>query len=129
MVPARISSRHCWRSPLPHASALIQRDFGCVLGVKQTKQLTHVAKVDLVWQLGCNLGQSLRNHGPHALIGKRSGERRPGKQFNLVIGEEPLDNACYVWSRIMMLKYRCGQVLKVKKDNWLQHLGDVALAV
>ncbi|GFU44575.1 hypothetical protein TNCV_1506831 [Trichonephila clavipes] len=42
----------CWRSPLPHASALFQRDFGCVLGVQQTKQLPHVAKVDLVWQLG-----------------------------------------------------------------------------
>ncbi|GFY09055.1 hypothetical protein TNCV_4662461 [Trichonephila clavipes] len=55
VVPARISSqssRHCWRSPLPHASALIQRDFGSVLGVQQTKQLPHVAKVDLVWQLG-----------------------------------------------------------------------------
>ncbi|GFT55010.1 hypothetical protein TNCV_2325231 [Trichonephila clavipes] len=55
VVPSRISSqssRHCWRSPLPHASALTQRDFGCVLGVQQTKQLPHVAKVDLVWQLG-----------------------------------------------------------------------------
>ncbi|GFU50326.1 hypothetical protein TNCV_301591 [Trichonephila clavipes] len=55
VVPARISSqssRHCWRSPLPHASALIQRDFGYVLGAQQTKQLPHVAKVDLVWQLG-----------------------------------------------------------------------------
>ncbi|GFW88967.1 hypothetical protein TNCV_2684011 [Trichonephila clavipes] len=54
-VPARISgqsSRHCWRSPLPHTSALIQKDFGCVLGVQQTKQLPHVVKVDLVWQLG-----------------------------------------------------------------------------
>ncbi|GFW18291.1 hypothetical protein TNCV_4008301 [Trichonephila clavipes] len=43
-LPARISSHsshHCWRSPLPHASALIQRDFGCVLGVQQTKQLPH----------------------------------------------------------------------------------------
>ncbi|GFW29176.1 hypothetical protein TNCV_4132521 [Trichonephila clavipes] len=52
VVPARISSqssRHCWRSPLPHASALIQRDFGCVLGAQQTKQLPYVAKVDLVW--------------------------------------------------------------------------------
>ncbi|GFW20094.1 uncharacterized protein TNCV_2320351 [Trichonephila clavipes] len=50
VVPARISSQsshHCWRSPLPHASALIQRDFGCVLGVQQIKQLPHVAKVDL----------------------------------------------------------------------------------
>ncbi|GFX53292.1 hypothetical protein TNCV_362851 [Trichonephila clavipes] len=35
----------------PHTSALIQRDFGCVLGVQQTKQLPHVVKVDLVWQL------------------------------------------------------------------------------
>ncbi|GFU90429.1 hypothetical protein TNCV_3948591 [Trichonephila clavipes] len=51
VVPARISNQsrvHCWRSPLPLASALIQRDFGCVLGVQQTKQLPHVAKVDLV---------------------------------------------------------------------------------
>ncbi|GFT14914.1 retrovirus-related Pol polyprotein from transposon 297 [Trichonephila clavipes] len=55
VVPARISSQsshHCWRSPLAHASALIQREFGCVLGVQQTKQLPHVAKVDLVGQLG-----------------------------------------------------------------------------
>ncbi|GFS57884.1 hypothetical protein TNCV_2909651 [Trichonephila clavipes] len=54
-VESRISSqrsRHCWRSPLPHASALIQRYFGCVLGEQQTKHLPHVAKVDLVWQLG-----------------------------------------------------------------------------
>ncbi|GFY32982.1 HTH_Tnp_Tc3_2 domain-containing protein [Trichonephila clavipes] len=52
VVPARISSQsshHCWRSPLPQASRLIQRDFGCVLGVQQTNQLPHVAKVDLVW--------------------------------------------------------------------------------
>ncbi|GFV35083.1 hypothetical protein TNCV_2304351 [Trichonephila clavipes] len=34
-------------SPLPHASALIQRDFGCVLEVQQTKKLPHVAKIDL----------------------------------------------------------------------------------
>ncbi|GFU22037.1 hypothetical protein TNCV_405861 [Trichonephila clavipes] len=49
VVPARISSqssRRCWRSPLPHALALIQRDFGSVLRVQQTKQLPHVAKVD-----------------------------------------------------------------------------------
>ncbi|GFV63624.1 hypothetical protein TNCV_626191 [Trichonephila clavipes] len=54
VVPARISSqssRHNWRSPLPHASALIQRDFGCVLGVQQTKPLPHVAKVDMVSKL------------------------------------------------------------------------------
>ncbi|GFV82778.1 hypothetical protein TNCV_4147461 [Trichonephila clavipes] len=55
VVPARISSqssRHCRRLPLPHAWALILRDFGCVLGEQKTKQLRHVAKVDLVGQLG-----------------------------------------------------------------------------
>ena len=51
----------------------------------------------------------------------------PGKQFNLVIDEEPLDNACHVWPCIILLKYGCWQALKVRKDNWLQHLGDVAL--
>ncbi|GFW36408.1 uncharacterized protein TNCV_3713261 [Trichonephila clavipes] len=54
---------------------------------------------------------------------------RPGKQFNLMIDEEPSDNLCHVWSRIILLKYDCGEALKVRKDNWLQHLGDVALAV
>ncbi|GFV40869.1 hypothetical protein TNCV_1637531 [Trichonephila clavipes] len=29
------------------------------------KQLPHVANVDLVWQPGCNLSQSLSNHGSH----------------------------------------------------------------
>ncbi|GFU44242.1 hypothetical protein TNCV_2151961 [Trichonephila clavipes] len=115
VVPARISSqsnRHGWRSPLPHASALIQGDFGCVLGVQQTKQLPHVAKVVLVWQLGCYLCQSLNNHGPHV----KDPEREPArKQFNLVIDEEPLDNACHVWSRIILLKYGCGEALKVGK--------------
>ncbi|GFX88020.1 hypothetical protein TNCV_5043561 [Trichonephila clavipes] len=54
VVPANISSQcssHCWRSPLPQASALIQRDFGCVHGVQLAKQLPHIAKVDLVWHL------------------------------------------------------------------------------
>ncbi|GFY05484.1 hypothetical protein TNCV_218661 [Trichonephila clavipes] len=46
------SNRHCWRSPLPHNTAFIQRDFVCVPEVQQTKQLPHVAKLDLVWQLG-----------------------------------------------------------------------------
>ncbi|GFW84220.1 uncharacterized protein TNCV_4878831 [Trichonephila clavipes] len=117
------SSRYCWRSPLPHASVLIQRDFGCVLGVQQTKQLPHIAKVDLVWQLGCNLGQSLSNHRPHVFyrrIIRRASQ--PGKQFNLVFDEEPLDNACHVWSRNILLKYGCGQALKLRKNNCLQHL-------
>ncbi|GFS57683.1 hypothetical protein TNCV_1402931 [Trichonephila clavipes] len=50
VAPDRISSqssRHCWRSLLPQASALIKRDFECALGIKQTKQLPHAAKVDL----------------------------------------------------------------------------------
>ncbi|GFX78085.1 hypothetical protein TNCV_972391 [Trichonephila clavipes] len=95
VVSARISSqssRHCWRSLLPHASALIQRDFGCVLGVQQTKQLPHVAKVHLVWQLGCNLGQSLSNHGPQVYYRRKIRRaRRKEKQFNLVVHEEPLE--------------------------------------
>ncbi|GFW52554.1 hypothetical protein TNCV_404821 [Trichonephila clavipes] len=64
--PARIgsqSSRHCWRSPLPHASALNQRDFGCVLGVQQTKQLSHVAKVDLPAREAIQSGDSRRTFG------------------------------------------------------------------
>ncbi|GFW42793.1 hypothetical protein TNCV_473831 [Trichonephila clavipes] len=59
VAPARISSqssRHCWRSPLPHASALVQRDFRCVLGVQQTKQIPHVARVNLLRQLGVQFG-------------------------------------------------------------------------
>ncbi|GFV50672.1 uncharacterized protein TNCV_2213351 [Trichonephila clavipes] len=131
VAPATISSQsshHCWRSPQPHASALIQRDFGCVLGVQQIKQLPHVAKVDLVWQLGS--AQSLSHHEPHVFYRRKIRRvSRPGKQFNLVIDEEPLDNACHVWSRIILLKYGCEQALKVRKDNWLQHFGDVALAV
>ncbi|GFT22497.1 uncharacterized protein TNCV_3274581 [Trichonephila clavipes] len=130
VVLARISSQsslHCWRSPLPHASALIQRDIRSVLGVQQTKQLPHVAKVDLVW---CNLGQSLSNYGPHVFYRRKIRRAsQPEKQFNLVIEEEHLDNACHVWSHIILLKYGCGQALKERKDNWLQHLVDVALAV
>ncbi|GFT19577.1 uncharacterized protein TNCV_2534561 [Trichonephila clavipes] len=129
VVPVRISrksSRHCWTSPLPDASALIQRYFGCVLGVQQTKQLTQVAKVYLVWQLRCNLGQSLSNHGPHVFYRRKIRRAsEPGKQINLMIDEEPLDNACHVWSCIILLKYGCVQALKVRKDNWLQHLGYV----
>ncbi|GFV71216.1 uncharacterized protein TNCV_2429631 [Trichonephila clavipes] len=90
MIPARISSqisRHCWTSQLSHASALIQRDFRCVLLVKQTKKLPHVVKVDLR-------------------------ARWSGKQSNLVNDEEPLDNASHVWSQIILLKYGCGQALK-----------------
>ncbi|GFT98650.1 uncharacterized protein TNCV_3829421 [Trichonephila clavipes] len=132
VVPARISSqsrRHCWRSPLPHVSALIQRDFGCVFGIQQTKQLPHVAKLIWCGSWGCNLGQSLSSHGPHVFYRRKIWRvRRPGKQLNLVIDEEPLDIACHVWSRIILLKYGCGQALKARKDNWLQH-GNVALAV
>ncbi|GFX32850.1 uncharacterized protein TNCV_889861 [Trichonephila clavipes] len=86
----------------------------------------------LIWcgNWGCNLGQSLSNHGPHVFC-RRKIQRvsRPGKQFNLEIDEKPLDNACHVWSRIILLKYGCDKALKVRKDNWLQHLGNVSLAV
>ncbi|GFY24694.1 uncharacterized protein TNCV_1017401 [Trichonephila clavipes] len=87
---------------------------------------------NLIWcgSCGCNLGQSLSNHGPHVFYQRKiRKESRLGKQFNLVIDKEPLDDACPMWSRIILLKYGCDQALKVRKDNWLQHLGDVALAV
>ncbi|GFW02420.1 hypothetical protein TNCV_1733351 [Trichonephila clavipes] len=38
--------------------------------------------------------------------------------------EEPLDNACHVWSRIIMMKYGCGQALKGRPSNgclWTDH--------
>ncbi|GFX30495.1 uncharacterized protein TNCV_3461461 [Trichonephila clavipes] len=62
----------------------------------------------LIWcgSWGCNLGQWLRNHGPHVFYRQKIRRAsRPGKQFNLVIDEEPLDNACHVWSSIILLKY------------------------
>ncbi|GFT73280.1 hypothetical protein TNCV_2353311 [Trichonephila clavipes] len=63
-------------------------------------------------------------------IGERSGERTgQGSNSNLVIDEEPLDNACHEWSHIILLKYGCGQALNIRKHNWLQHLGDIAMAV
>ncbi|GFW61239.1 uncharacterized protein TNCV_3377541 [Trichonephila clavipes] len=77
---------------------------------------------------GCNVGQLLINHGPHVFYRRKIRRAsRPGKQFNLVIDEEPLDNACHVWTRIILLKYGYGQALMIRKDNWLQHLRDVAL--
>ncbi|GFU89488.1 hypothetical protein TNCV_3240181 [Trichonephila clavipes] len=38
-------SHRCWRSPLPHASTLIQRDFGCFGGTDQAASPR--AKIDL----------------------------------------------------------------------------------
>ncbi|GFV77710.1 hypothetical protein TNCV_1574591 [Trichonephila clavipes] len=83
VVPARISiqsSRHCWRSPLPYASALIQRDFGCVLGVQQTKQLPHVAKVDLVWQLGVESGSIVKQPWATCFLSAKDPEREPSRE-------------------------------------------------
>ncbi|GFU76258.1 hypothetical protein TNCV_527381 [Trichonephila clavipes] len=83
VVPARISSqssRHRWRSPLPHASALIQRDFRCVFVVQQTTQLLLVATFDQVWQLGDNRGQSLSNHRPHVFYRLKDPESEPARE-------------------------------------------------
>ncbi|GFS55795.1 uncharacterized protein TNCV_4497741 [Trichonephila clavipes] len=60
---------------------------------------------------GCNLGHSLSNHGPHVFYRRKIRRAsRPGKQLNPVIDEESLDNACHVWSCIILLKYGSGQV-------------------
>ncbi|GFW74322.1 uncharacterized protein TNCV_3438751 [Trichonephila clavipes] len=97
---------------------------------RQTKKPPQFAKVDLCGSWRCNLGQSLSNYGAHVFYRRKIRRaNRPGKQFNLVVNEEPLEKACHLWSRIILLKYGCGQALKVRKDNWLQHLRDVALAV
>ncbi|GFV27470.1 hypothetical protein TNCV_3607861 [Trichonephila clavipes] len=83
VVPARISSqssRPCWRSPLPHASALIQRDFGCILGVQQTKQLPHVAKVDLVWQIGVYSGSIVEQPWTTCFLSAKDPESEPVRE-------------------------------------------------
>ncbi|GFU31753.1 uncharacterized protein TNCV_1176281 [Trichonephila clavipes] len=48
----------------------------------------------LIWcgSLMCNLGQSLSTHGPHVFYRRKIRRAsRPGKQFNLVTDEQPLD--------------------------------------
>ncbi|GFW85132.1 hypothetical protein TNCV_3248721 [Trichonephila clavipes] len=96
---------------MPHASALIQRDFRWVLGgTAGQKQIPHATKVDLVWQLGVYSESIVEEPWtacfPSAKIGRAS---RPGKKFNLVIDEEPLDKDCHVcvcvcvWSPIILL--------------------------
>ncbi|GFS66491.1 uncharacterized protein TNCV_3857131 [Trichonephila clavipes] len=53
----------------------------------------------LIWcgSWACNLGQSLSNHGPHVFYRRKIRRMsRPGKQFDLVIDEEHLDNAFHV---------------------------------
>ncbi|GFW71830.1 uncharacterized protein TNCV_4658781 [Trichonephila clavipes] len=85
----------------------------------------------LIWcgSWGCNLGQSLNNHRPHVFYRRKIRRAsQPGNQFNLVIDEEPLDNPRHVCLLIILVKYGCGQAQKLRKDNWLQHLGDVALS-
>ncbi|GFS72231.1 uncharacterized protein TNCV_2442671 [Trichonephila clavipes] len=100
------------------------------LGYSRSSSFHTLTKFIWCSRWGCNLGQSLSNHEPHVFYRRKiQRSSRPEKQFNLVIDEEPLDNVCRVWSCTIMLKYSCGQALKVRKDNWLQHLGDVALAV
>ncbi|GFX90968.1 hypothetical protein TNCV_3167991 [Trichonephila clavipes] len=74
------SSRHCWRSPLPHASSLFQREFGCVLGVQQTKKLPHVAKVDLVWPLGVYSGSIIEQPWTTCILSAKDPESEPASE-------------------------------------------------
>ncbi|GFT12145.1 hypothetical protein TNCV_127821 [Trichonephila clavipes] len=64
----------------PHASALIQRDFGCVLGERQTKQLPHVAKVDLVWQLGVLSGSILEQPWATYFLSTKHPKSEPARE-------------------------------------------------
>ncbi|GFT48222.1 uncharacterized protein TNCV_4023031 [Trichonephila clavipes] len=102
----------------------------CSWGTADQAASTRCQKLIWCGSWGCNLGQSLSNHRPHVFYRRKIWRAsRSGKQFNLVIDAKPLDNACHVWLRIIQLKYGCGQALKVRKDNWLHRLGNVALAV
>ncbi|GFV35664.1 uncharacterized protein TNCV_1892741 [Trichonephila clavipes] len=128
---------------LPESVATIVGDHRCLtprhrfkktldvlLGYSRPRSFHTLPKLIRCGSWRCNLGQSLNNHGPHIFyLRKIQRANLLGKQFNPVIDKEPLDNACHVWSRIILLKYGCDQALKVRKDNWLHHLGDVALAV
>ena len=72
-----------------------------------SRQSSFHTLLKLIWcgSWGCNLGQSLSNHGPHVFYRRKIRRAsRPGKQFNLAIDEEPLNNACHVLSRIILLK-------------------------
>ncbi|GFX65540.1 hypothetical protein TNCV_5082761 [Trichonephila clavipes] len=71
---------------------MIQRDFGCVLGVQQIKQFQTLPKLIWCGSWGYNLGHSLRNQVPHVFYGQKiQRPSRPGKQFKLGIDEEILD--------------------------------------
>ncbi|GFV67876.1 hypothetical protein TNCV_926421 [Trichonephila clavipes] len=65
---------------LPHASALIQKDFVYVLGVQQTKQLSHVAKVDLVWQLGVYSGSIVEQPWTTCFLSAKDPESEPARE-------------------------------------------------
>ncbi|GFV36083.1 uncharacterized protein TNCV_345991 [Trichonephila clavipes] len=92
VVPARISSqssRHYWRSPLLHVSALIQRDLDVFLGYRRPRSFPTLPKLIWCGRWGCYLGQSLSNHGPHVFYRRKIRRAsRPGKQFNLVIDKK-----------------------------------------
>ncbi|GFW87133.1 uncharacterized protein TNCV_5124871 [Trichonephila clavipes] len=90
----------------------------CSWGTVDQAASARLPKLILCGSWWSNLGQSLSNHGPHVFYRRKIRRaNRPGKQFNLVIDEESLDNAYHVWSRIILLKYGYDQALKVRKDN------------
>ncbi|UYV78683.1 hypothetical protein LAZ67_16002377 [Cordylochernes scorpioides] len=89
----------------------------------------HGCTVELTSSWRCNLGQSLKNHGPLVLYRRKIRRTsRPGKRFNLDIDEEPLDNACDVWLRIIMLKYGCGilspRCLQTRKKKTIDQVSE-----
>ncbi|GFW26952.1 hypothetical protein TNCV_1377911 [Trichonephila clavipes] len=83
VVPSRInsqSSHHCRSTPLPHAWALFQRDFGYALGVQQTKKLPHVVKVDLVWQLRVQSGSIVEQPWTTCFLSAKDPESKPARE-------------------------------------------------
>ncbi|GFY17668.1 uncharacterized protein TNCV_1074031 [Trichonephila clavipes] len=95
----------------------------CSSGYSRLRSFHALTKLIWCGSWGCSLGQSLINHGPIVFyLRKIRRASEPRKQFNLVINEEPLNNAYHVWLHIILLKYVCGQAVKVRKDNWLQQM-------
>ncbi|GFT27200.1 uncharacterized protein TNCV_40421 [Trichonephila clavipes] len=79
---------------------------GAFLGYSRPSSFHTLPKLIWCGSWGCNLGQSLSNHVPHVFYRRKIRRAiRPGKQLNLVNNEEPLDNACHVWSCIILFEY------------------------
>ncbi|GFV82567.1 hypothetical protein TNCV_2976771 [Trichonephila clavipes] len=56
------------------------KETGCVLGVQQTKQLAHITKVDLVWQLGVLSGSIVEQPWTTCFLSAKDPESEPSME-------------------------------------------------